>query len=154
MADPNIDGRSLRKLLLGLKVDRATAALPQSTTGHLFTIAGGRVMVPLILGEVTTAIQAQATTAKLTSTPTTGTAVDVCGTLDLTGKEIGTLLTVTGTFANALVGANAGAASMQDRPFVLPIGFLDLITVASSTGSIKWTVFYIPIDDGASVVAA
>jgi len=37
---------------------------------------------------------------------------------------------------------------------VLPVGTLDLRLAASSTGEVRWTIFYVPIDDGAYITAA
>lgn len=139
---------------LGTQVDRATAVLPQTTAGALFTIAGGRVLITQILGEVTTVIQTQANNTKLTANPTTGTSVDVCGVLSITADEVGTLYGVTGTFSDALLGVNAGALEGQAKPVVLPVGTLDLDCAASNTGSVKWSIWYIPLDDGATVVSA
>jgi hypothetical protein len=36
----------------------------------------------------------------------------------------------------------------------LAIGTLNLSCAASSTGSIKWSVWYVPVDDGATMTAA
>ena len=69
----------------GTRVDRATATLPQTTNAPIFTIAGGRVTVYLLVGEVTTIIQAQANATKLTAVPTAGSAVDLCATVDING---------------------------------------------------------------------
>lgn len=149
-----VEGKSLRKLNLGIKVERATATLPQTTAGSLFTVSTGRVIVTSIVGEVTTAIQNQANNTKLTANPTTGTAVDICAVLDTANKEIGTLFGITGTFATALVGANAGATVIPTNGVVVPVGTIDLDCAASNTGSVKWTLTYIPLDDGASVAAA
>ena len=147
----SIKGTQLRGLLLGTKIDKATAALPQTASQTLFTVAGGRIILTSIVGEVTTAIQAQATTAKISAAPTTGTAVDLCATTDLTGKEVGTLLGITGTFATGLVASNAGATVLPANGLVIPIGVIRYTTGASSTGSIKWTMTWIALDDGATV---
>lgn len=144
----------LRLALLGLKVDRTSATLPASTTTTYFTISVGRVLLLALVGEVTTVVQAQATTFKLTSTPTTGTAVDVCATVDLNGKEAGTLLGITGLPSDAMVATNAGLTTGFKQQLILPIGNLRATTVATSTGATKWSLFYVPIDDGATVVAA
>jgi len=80
--------------------------------------------------------------------------VDVCGTLDCNALEAGALLGVDGLFATALKGADAGALSGQDRPFIVAVGTLGITTGATSTGSIKWLCHWFPIDDGASVAAA
>ncbi len=146
--------KQIRQLLFGQKVDRATAALPQSTQAALFTITGGRVLLLGIVGEVTTVIQTQANNTKLVSNPTTGTDVDLCAVLSITAKEVGTLFGITGLFSDALVGANAGATVFPRNPVILPIGTLDLSCAASNTGNVKWSVFYVPLDDGATMAAA
>lgn len=149
-----IPGKAQRGNLLGIKVDRATAALPQTTTGALFTVSGGRVLVTGIVGEVTTVIQTQANNTKLVATPTTGTAVDICAVLDITADEVGCLYGITGVFSDAMVGANAGATVLPQRPVVVAVGTIRLSCAASNTGSVKWSLTYIPLDDGAQVVAA
>jgi hypothetical protein len=146
-----IQGPQVRQILLGQKVDKATAALPQTTTGTLFTVTGGRIILTSIVGEVTTVIQTQANNTKLVATPTTGTAVDLCAVLDISAKEVGTLFGITGLFTDALLGANAGATVLPRNPVVIPIGTVKLNCAASSTGSVKWSITYIALDDGASV---
>ena len=148
------DLAAFRKNLFGLKVDRATATLPQTATGSLFTVAGGRILLTSIVGEVTTVLGATATNAKLISTPTTGTAVDLCAVLAVANKEVGTLFGITGLFSDALVGANAGASVVPRNAVVVPIGNIGLNTSANNTGSVKWSITYVPLDDGASVTAA
>jgi hypothetical protein len=147
-------GDQTRTIVLGAKVARATAALPQTTQSALFTVAGGRVALLAIVGEVTTVIQAQANNTKLVANPTVGTDVDLCAVLSIASKEVGTLFGVTGLFSDALVGANAGAAVLPRNAIVLPVGTLDLSCAASNTGSVKWDAFYVPIDNGATLTAA
>lgn len=149
-----IDGKQLRKLLLGTKVERATAALPQTTQGALFNIEGGRVLLTQIIGEVTTVIQTQANNTKLVANPDTGTDVDICAVLSITADEVGTLYSISGLNSDAMLGINAGAVPAMARPVILAPGSLDLNCAASNTGSVKWTLFYVPIDDGAYVEAA
>lgn len=147
-------GISYRKQKLGIRVDRSTATLPQSAAGSIFTVSGGRVAITQIIGEVTTAIQNQANNTKLTAKPTTGTSVDICAVLSTANDEIGTLYGITGLNTDAMIGINAGALPRQSRDVIVPIGTIDLDCSASNTGSVKWSIFYYPIDDGASVVAA
>tara|TARA_Y100000310_G_scaffold94721_1_gene92466 strand:+ start:146 stop:607 length:462 start_codon:yes stop_codon:yes gene_type:complete len=148
------EGKAFRKLLMGLKVDRATASLPQTTAAALFTVSGGRILLTSIVGEVTTVIQTQANNTKLTANPTTGTAVDICAVLNITADEVGCLYGITGTVGDALIGANAGYGTIMACKLVIPIGTIDLDCAASNTGSVKWSITYIPLDDGASVAAA
>jgi hypothetical protein len=54
-------------LALGASVSRAAAALPASTTGNLFTVTGGRILLTGIVGQVTTVIQTQACNASLSA---------------------------------------------------------------------------------------
>lgn len=145
---------AIRAINLGRKVERATATLPQTAAGALFNIVGGRVVLTSIVGEVTTIIQNQANNTKLTANPTTGTSVDICAVLNIQAKEVGTLFGITGTFATAMVGANAGATVIPSNPVVLPVGSLDLDCAASNTGSVKWALTYYPLDVGAYVEAA
>jgi hypothetical protein len=149
-----IQGDQTRSLLLGAKVDRATAVLPATTQAAIFTVTGGRVLVTSLVGEVTTAIQNQACNLKVTANPTTGTDVDIAANLNVQADEAGCLYGITGLFSDALVGANAGAGVAPRNPVVLPVGTLDLVTSATNTGSVKWSLTYIPLDNGASVAAA
>lgn len=148
------DGQAFLKGIFGIPVERATAALPQTTAHALFTIAGGRVLLTSIVGEVTTVIQTQANNTKLIANPTTGTSVDICAVLDISADEVGCLYGITGTFATAMVGANAGATVALATPVILPVGTIDLSCAASNTGAVKWKLTYVPLDTGASVVAA
>lgn len=152
MADNAKNLANFTKMALGLRVDKAAATLPATTTQTIFTVAGGRVAVVLLLGEVTTVIQAQVNNLKVTSAPTTGTAVDLASNLDVNGKEAGTLLLVEGD-GTALVGANAGAAlSGVGQPFfIVPIGVIRIETSATNTGATKWTIRYFPLEEGAVV---
>lgn len=146
--------KGLRAAVLGSRVDRATATLPQTAAAAIFNVTGGRVAITQIIGEVTTAIQNQACNTKLTATPTTGTAVDLCAVLSIANDEVGCLYGITGTNSDAMLGINAGLLPGQQRSSIVGIGTIDLNCAASNTGSVKWTIFYVPIDDGAAVTAA
>jgi len=147
---------AFRKMLLGLKVDRAAAALPQTAQTPYFTVTGGRILITNLIGEVTTAIQAQATTVQLIATPTSGTAVVLSNaTGDINGKEVGSTIALAATLGGTLVVNNAGATVLPlANLFVVRTGTIDFKTIASSTGATRWSLFYVPLDDGAAVVAA
>jgi len=143
-------------IALGFKAERATATPPASAAGSIFTVSGGRVLVTRLFGEVTTAIQNQACNLKVTVNPTTGTSGDVASNLDIDNDEAGTFYIVEGD-GTALIGVNAGTgwtAAGNPNAFIAPIGTIDIETSATNTGSIKWTIFYFPLDEGASVAAA
>lgn len=138
----------------GVSVERATAALPQTAAAAIFNVVGGRVMVTQIIGEVTTIIQNQANNTKLVANPTTGSDVDMCAVVDVANLEVGGLLSIAGAAATAMVKANAGAIVGQVTPSIVAPGTIDLNCAASNTGSVKWKLWYIPLDDGAYVTAA
>ena len=146
--------QTLMDIRMGMRVDRATATLPQTTAGAIFNVLVGCVAVTNILGEVTTVIQTQANNTKLTANPTTGTSVDMCAVLSITADEVGCLYGITGTPADAMVGTNAGLAITMTQPIVVNIGTIDLDCAASNTGAIKWSIWYIPLEDGAYITAA
>lgn len=150
----SIDRKAVAQITQGFRVSRATATLPQTTASALFNIAGGRVLILGIVGEVTVAIQNQANNTKLVANPTTGTSVDMCAVLSIANDEVGCLYGITGVAADAMVGANAGSTVWPTRPTVLNVGSIDLDCAASNTGSVKWDVWYLPLDDGAYITAA
>lgn len=149
-----IQGSQLRKLLFGTKVDRATQTIPQTAQAALFTVSGGRILLTSLIGEVTTAIGAVATTLTIVGNPTTGTDVNIGTATAITSKEVGSLVGLAGTVGTALNVQSAGAGAVPTSGVVVPIGTLDWLTSASTTGAIKWSLTYVPLDDGASVTAA
>lgn len=152
---PTPAGKTYRQIMLGLPVDRATATTGLTgTTGDLFAISGGRIMLTSLVGELTVATGATASVAKLISAPTTGTAVDLTTTTSVASKEAGAKISLT-TFGAALAVNLAGAGTVLTAPVVIAVGKIQLNTSADPTGggSAKWRLTYIPYDDGASVAA-
>lgn len=148
--DPNAP----RFFTWGTRVDKAAGTLPQTATATLFTVAGGRVLVTSIVGQVTVALGAVVTTVKLTSTPTTGTAVDLTTAVAVTSAEAGALLTLPATALGALnvAATNSGAiAAPLNYGLIIPPGVISWTTSANDTGQVKWSLTYIPFDDGAVV---
>lgn len=148
-----VPGKSIRTLSQGTRVFRAAATLPASTNQTLFTVTG-RIIVTTLLGEVTTAIQAQANATIVRSLGTAGaTTTPLHLGWDVNGLTLGTLASIGGP--GVAVSATAGAgAVIQANEFIVPAGTIQLNTAATSTGAIAWTLVYIALDDGASVVVA
>lgn len=145
----------LKSAVLGVSVSRATATLPATTQAAIFTISTGRVLVTSLVGTVTVATGATATNLKITGNPATGTDVDIAANVAAASKEVGSMFTLPATFGGALVVNNAGGAPLQlGVGVILNPGTLDLVTSATNTGSVRWDLTYVPIDDGASVTAA
>lgn len=143
--------------ILGVAVSRATAALPQTAASAIFTIGTGIVAVTAIFGEVTTVIQTQANNTKLTFDPTdAGASQDICAVLSITADAVGTMYSITGTPATAMQDSLNFVSSdkMLAQPLLLKPGSILLDCAASNTGAVKWTLFYVPVEAGATVVAA
>ncbi len=143
---------------LGFRVEKAEGATVANGETTLFTIGTGRVLITQIVGEVTTVIQTQATAVKLVYDPTAaGSDVDLCATLDLTADPTGELYSITGDLSVALISLRnviESDAMMEKRGIILGPGDIHQNSGAAATGGIKWALWYIPIDDGANVVAA
>jgi hypothetical protein len=152
-----LGGQALLAGAYGTRIDRATAALPQTTAANIFTITTGRVLLTAIFGEVTTVIQTQANATKLQFDPTdAGATQDLCATTDITADAVGTIYSITGTPAGVLSDALnfMSADKLLARPILLKPGAIVLNCAASNTGSVKWSVTYLPLDIGAAVAAA
>lgn len=152
-----IQGGQLRTVLLGSKVEEPAAVLPATATAHLFTVSGGRVVVTGLVGQCTTVCTATATTVSVGVTPTSGTAstTGLCTATAVTSSEVGTLVSLPITKGALLVGANAGSGVQVTGSggYVVQPGQIDITTSATNTGAFKWTLTYIPLDDGATVAA-
>jgi hypothetical protein len=153
-------GDDVRLIQLGRLVTRATKVIPQATSESLFTVTGGNILLTGILGEVTTAMDAVATTLKLIHTPSAaGTAAtDLSGaSADITGAIVGTLFAIPAAKATGLiVSATAGNFASDVCPqWLLPPGAIGLTGTGLNTGGrIKWQMSFIPLDDAAAVAAA
>jgi len=147
--------KTFTELTIGKRVDRATANITNGLA--LFNIEGGRVKMNLLLGEVTTVIETKTVTFYLTSDADVGTTTELSSSTsptDLSALEAGGFITITGTATDDTVIANAGSVKAQATPVILAAGAIKAVVGAAHTGSIKWSLFYTPIDDGAYVEAA
>ena len=149
-----IQGDELRTLLLGQRASKSTGTLA-ATTVALFTIAGGRVGITSIYGLVGTAITV-ANSYKLVSNPTTGTTQDLCTATDLGTNDTpaGAVLSMASPAA-AITGGSTTTivASPLTGVVIIPVGQIESVS-AGTDGEITWVVNWIPLDDGASLVAA
>jgi len=141
---------------IGTKVERATAALPTTATGSLFTIATGRILLTSLLGEVTTVIQNQACTLTVIYNPT-DTGADqtlAIASASIAADAVGTIYSLSGVVAEDLEDSLNWALIAGPRSLVLKPGAIQLTTSATNTGSVKWTATYLALDSGATLVAA
>lgn len=147
-----IQGSQLRTMLLGTRASKSTGTLA-ATTVALFTITGGKVAITSIVGEVGTAITV-ANSYKLQHNPTVGTTKDLVAATDIgtTDTPAGNLLGFQGLTGDSIL-TGPGAVPTIKQPIVLTAGQIESVS-AGTDGEITWVLTWIPIDDGASLVAA
>lgn len=146
-----IQGSQLREIALGRRASKSTGTLAASTVA-LFTVSGGRVLLTSIYGIVGTAITV-ANSYKLQSNPTTGTTNDLVAATDIgtTDTPAGDVLSFTGARTASI--ERGGAAQTLTGRVVVPVGQIESVS-GGTDGEITWVVTWVPLDDGASLVAA
>lgn len=164
-------GAELLAAYWGAQITGGAKTLPATGTGHIFTVAGGRVIVTSLTAVVSTAVQNQACTLSVGNTPTGGAAAvaSLATATSIINLALGSSLAVTpfsaGAAAALLVSgvsgvvAGNGAASALGVPItsggiaLVPAGTIDVTTSATNTGAITYSVTYIPYDTGATITA-
>lgn len=144
-----IQGDQVRAVQFGVRVSKATGTLT-SATSTLFTIAGGLVAVTSLVARVTTAITV-ANSYKLQHNPTAGTTADIFAATDIgtTDSALGEIFVVTGLKTDTLVKGALGIKSA----IVMETGDIEQVS-AGTDGALTWALTYVPLDPGASIVAA
>ena len=140
--------------LLGIRVEKSITAA--NGVVNAFTIAGGLIQITSLIGIVTTQIGATVATLKLQSDPTaTGSTVDLCAAVAVTGDIIGHLYSISGTAGDNIQIGSIGAVRGMDSPVYVPIGTIENVFSADPVGGvIRWVLHYLPVDSDATVVAA
>lgn len=139
------------------KASVAAASNPQAASRALFNVVGGRVLVKLLLGEVTTVQETATNNMSVTFTPTGGSNADVASALDCTGDAAGTYYFVEGDGTALVAGSTVKFGAIPAavaQGFVIDAGTIYWKSAHSTTGAVKWDIYYTPIDPGAHVVAA
>ena len=148
---------------LGVQVDRAASIIPQTvaTPGTpYFTVATGYVLVTGLVGIFTVAAGG-ACNATWCQNPDAGVDTDFCAATALAGAvAAGYIMTVSGIvtetmlpLAGSVAQLMGGASSGGSPGLVFGPGDLGVFTSANITGNWRWTLWYVPIDAGATVVA-
>lgn len=144
--------------MAGRPVCTGAQLLTGGSIANIFTITGGPIQVVSLIGEITTAVSANACAMKLIMDPTAGADTDMCATVDINGFVINSWIYLDGTIANAAVQAIPGTALPlgigMDIPLILPPGTVDMNLANSdpSTGAITWYLRYKPLKVGVTVI--
>ncbi|MFF6781440.1 hypothetical protein [Streptomyces sp. NPDC012510] len=156
-----IQGPELRSLLLGNPPLSSPSGAFAADTRAVFTVTGGEVLITALWGKVTTAITV-ANTVALQTNPTTGdTKVFVEAT------DIGTNDTAVGTVVGFTPSiddpATSGALTEHSimlgghvlRDLVVTTGDIEQVTTGTNPdGAITWYATWVPLSDGARLVAS
>jgi len=145
----------------GFIVTGGAKTLPATATGHIFTVAGGRVLITSLTGIVTTATGATATTLSIGNTPTGGTAgtATLATATSITSLSVGANVSMPPLssvgVAQALVVGAVGIAVPMDVGglAIVPAGTIDVVTLTTDTGAITYSVTYVSYDAGATITA-
>ena len=154
-------------ILNDIKAKTDTMTQPQLATKALATIANGNttlfnytgtIKILSIVGRVTTIMETKTQNTKLAVVSDSLTAVDICANVDLTAAAVGTLLTITGTAANAMVATTHGALAPAQAGAVVATcttaGVIRQVAGAANTGKITWFIQWEPLSADATLTAA
>lgn len=135
----------------------AVSSATPLTDGTLFTYTGSIEILHLV-GIVTDAHPVAANNCKLTITPDALAAYDICANKDLTGLAVGTLISITGTAANAAIATTAvGTLGPGQANSIIATCITSgvISSVFSDTGNqaaaIDWKMVWRPLSSGATV---
>ena len=154
-----IQGTQLRTMNLGTRVSKATGTLTAATV-TLFNVAGGECLITAMYGLVTTSITVANTYyLQLDPSSATGQTAQLCTSLDIgtTDTLAGGLLTFGASTATAppKLMSPSTAAGGYGQPLVAVVTSGAIQHVSAGTdGAITWVLTYIPLTDGATIVAA
>jgi hypothetical protein len=136
-----------------IRVSRATDTLPQSAAEEIFRVRGGRILVKALIGEVTTVLGAGTTPdLRINLNPDTGTTKVIASDVVVASDEVGTLYSVEGDTTALLESSSGGVTTAVGNGFVVsPNVGIEVEASESITGSVKWDLYYLPLDPAAYV---
>ncbi len=148
------DQDAFRKSVLGNgPVSKSTGAITGNPTTALFTIAGGEVLITGLWGVVTTSLTTDSGTYAIVANPTTGDTQTL-----VTATDLGTTDTAAGSVVGLTHGTTAAPAFLRgghvDLQAVVTTGQIEFVGAASANGAITFSCTWVPLTDGATLVAA
>lgn len=153
------DSSAFRKATLGLQATKSLTAVTNGSQA-LFTVTG-HVVLNSIVGIVDVAMDGTVTSISIAHDPTIGSAADLAAATVVTSDAAGTLYGIE-TWVTGLLVANATAApgtaytplAPTSGSIVLAPGQINLVGTAANVGDTTWYVQWVPLTDGATLVAA
>ncbi len=146
------EASAFTKSVLGAGPVRKTQALSAASL-PVFTVAGGEVMVTACWVKFTVASSTDGGTLALANNPTTGDTVTL-----VTATDIGTTDSAIGTILGFDQGTTAASKFLKggrnDITWVVGVGQLELVGASAVNGTVEIGVCWVPLTDGATLVAA
>jgi|SRR5881296_1760508 len=148
-----IQGTQLRTLLKGTRAVKASGAISGNPTTSMFTVAGGTVLLTGLWLEVTTSITTNGGTLAINNVPTTGNTMTL-----VTATDLGTTDTVAGSVVGLDRGTTAAPSFLVggrvDINAIATTGVINIIGASSANGAVNVVCTWIPLTDGATLVAS
>jgi hypothetical protein len=148
------EGAAFRKGILGNgPVSKATGAISGNPTTALFTVAGGEVLITGLWGKVTTALSTDGGTYAIQANPDTGDTQTI-----VTATDLGTTDTAVGSLIGLDHGTTAANKFLRGGHVALnavaTTGSIEFVGASSANGAVTFYVTWVPLTDGATLVAA
>jgi hypothetical protein len=148
-----LQGSQLREIALGRgPVSKASGTLSGNTVAA-FTIAGGEVMITSLYLKVTTTISTDGGTLAVNNVPTSGGTITLVSATDLgtTDTTAGTVVGLAKTTATIPAFKLGGVVDLNA---VVTTGTVNLVGASSVNGAVTIYVTWVPLTNGATLVAA
>jgi hypothetical protein len=134
-------------------VTKSTGAITGNPTTALFTVAGGDVLITHLWAEVETALSTDSGTYAVQANPTTGDTQTI-----VTATDLGTTDTAVGSMVGLTRGTTAASAFLRGGTSalgaVVTTGQVEFVGAASANGSLLFKCRWLPLEVGATLVAA
>ena len=156
-----VQASQMRNLVVGGAPVSSPSGAFAADTRTIFTVTGGEVLITGLWGKVTTAITV-ANTVKLQANPTTGDTTDITEATDIgtTDTAAGTVIGFTPSIDDPATSGALGEYSIMRGGFILrdlvvTTGDIEQVTTGTNPdGAITWYATWVPLSDGAVLVAS
>lgn len=148
-----LQGSQQRQIALGQGPVAKTGVALSAATLPAFTVAGGEVLITALWVKVTTSITTDGGTLAVNNVPTAGNT-----NVLVTATDLGTTDTVVGSVVGVDRAATAAASFLRggrvDLSAIVTTGVVNLVGAAAINGTVSVYVTWVPLTDGATLVAA
>ena len=141
----------------GMRIVKPASSCAGIADVELFTVGGGKIALLGLVGECDGTMENAATTI-LIKCVVGGTDTDLSiASTTIASKVVDTMLTLPAAVGSVLtISTGEGAALLNAAPvYLVQPGTIEMtVGAATNTGTITWTLWYVPMEDGAYVEAA